>query len=564
MDTIGSTTAQSPGHTLARDEPLSVAWDSIFRPGEAVFHLPPAGAPHPLNLAAHTLLSGWMEEDVALFREAVTSSDETAKQTVDELIVGHADSVSRLQTISLRLADGAGLICMAKDISLERELYLALSDSRRRYRDFAALSTAMAWETGPDGRFTFISAAGALGFSADELLAIDPKSLLAERDQSDETPFSRQVRIDRLEVFLWRKDGEIASVELSSLPIFAPDGHFIGARGLCSDITELRLSQSTSYRNRTQIEAMVKIAEVQLEDDGSRTKSLAETVRQLFGATGVQLAAPETSARPSSWRIISQSGLTAVLPGDERDPLRRALDRTDVSAVTYDGWHVLVIPLPNEGDTRAAVLLWRRDIMGPWPNDQRRLAEGLKEILTLQTARLLDRRSGSHEVTLGRSREKAISALQRGIRRSLFAGNESALAVFTFGGINDAQCSPSLDALTRRLQSGMSEMVRGHDLVLALDAGRLAIWLDRIVPDAARVRAQFLAEDIATRLTGCLELDCCVTPVSCEVLPISAAEVLDADAFVAAACMSRGRFGDHGKSRDHQLAFPALGKGASP
>ena len=57
---------------------------------------------------------------------------------------------------------------------------MALVDSRRRYKDFTEISTDFAWETGPDNRFTFVPPRGALGHSADALMALNPADLVIQ------------------------------------------------------------------------------------------------------------------------------------------------------------------------------------------------------------------------------------------------------------------------------------------------------------------------------------------------------------------------------------------------
>ena len=73
--------------------------------------------------------------------------------------------------------DGASVLVLARDITLERSLRAALIESRQRYKDLVEAASDFAWETDAQGRFTFVSSGGALGYSAAELVgaaAISP------------------------------------------------------------------------------------------------------------------------------------------------------------------------------------------------------------------------------------------------------------------------------------------------------------------------------------------------------------------------------------------------------
>ncbi|MGB8274144.1 MAG: PAS domain-containing protein, partial [Alphaproteobacteria bacterium] len=133
------------------------------------------------------------------------------------------------------------VLVLGRDASLERNLRVALADSRQRYKDLVEISSDFAWETGPDGRFAFVSPRGALGFRADELVGRDPRDLLADREKDDVTN-SFQTKIAREDVTVWarRADAAVACLLTSCRPIASEDGAWRGARGVCRDVTEAR------------------------------------------------------------------------------------------------------------------------------------------------------------------------------------------------------------------------------------------------------------------------------------------------------------------------------------
>ncbi|WP_404325784.1 hypothetical protein [Aerophototrophica crusticola] len=57
------------------------------------------------------------------------------------------------------LADG-GVLCLGRNVTLERRLRNVLAESRQRYKDLVEISSDFAWEVGPDGLFAFVSPAG--------------------------------------------------------------------------------------------------------------------------------------------------------------------------------------------------------------------------------------------------------------------------------------------------------------------------------------------------------------------------------------------------------------------
>ena len=128
------------------------------------------------------------------------------------------------------------------------ELHAALVDSRQRYKHLVEASCDFAWETDADGRFVFVSSAGALGYAAAELLGRPAAELLAEdRDSGGDgggpSPFNAERRFENADLWLRRADSDLACVAVSSVPLLGEGGRHVGARGVCRDVTEERARQ---------------------------------------------------------------------------------------------------------------------------------------------------------------------------------------------------------------------------------------------------------------------------------------------------------------------------------
>ncbi len=75
-----------------------------------------------------------------------------------------------------------GVLLLARDATLERNLIEALARSRQLFRDLVQCSSEFAWETTPDGRFGFVSPRGALGFAAAELAGRPSQEIAADAE----------------------------------------------------------------------------------------------------------------------------------------------------------------------------------------------------------------------------------------------------------------------------------------------------------------------------------------------------------------------------------------------
>ena len=145
-----------------------------------------------------------------------------------------------------------------------------LRASNARYEQLARQSRSMSWEIDPDGRYTYVNpiCEQVLGYRADELIGKHFYDLLptADRAAVKAAVFAIMGRrepirdFDRLclGVQNWR-----VWLMSSGAPMLAPDGTFLGYRGIDTDITDRHLAQDlireNEARHAAQLEELVDL-----------------------------------------------------------------------------------------------------------------------------------------------------------------------------------------------------------------------------------------------------------------------------------------------------------------
>jgi len=199
------------------------------------------------DAAAVELVEAWPGPAVLAAADGRVLHANAAAQPMADLIVRADPRRNPLRVLdrSFEVAwlawPGNGLrLAVARDVTAERNLTAALVQSRQLFKDLVACSTDFAWETDAEGRFSFVSAKGALGYSARELHGRPARELLAKPPQEGAPPFTTRVALDEIEVWLRRNDGELACVTVSCLPLFDRENTYLGVRGVAHDVTEAR------------------------------------------------------------------------------------------------------------------------------------------------------------------------------------------------------------------------------------------------------------------------------------------------------------------------------------
>ncbi|MFP6690330.1 MAG: hypothetical protein VCD31_13605 [Alphaproteobacteria bacterium] len=113
---------------------------------------------------------------------------------------------------------------LGKEITLEKNLRGVLVESRKRYKELIECPSDFVWKTDGDGRFAFVTALGALGYSAGMLVWRSARSMVDRRKPVPEPfPFVSRQSADRVEVWMRDSSGEPACLLVSSVPMTAED-----------------------------------------------------------------------------------------------------------------------------------------------------------------------------------------------------------------------------------------------------------------------------------------------------------------------------------------------------
>ena len=178
----------------------------------------------------------------------------TDKATLEAAAPGAGLPEFMIEWEALPLASGQWLL-LGRDATLEHNLTLALADSRTRFKELLDLSSDYVWETDRAGRFTFISARGLLGWSAAEVVGRRPHELSLTAIDALTTPFMTQTLVREAQLWLKDRAGNLRCLLTSATPRTDAAGQWLGARGICRDITEEQQqgAQLASARTRERI-----------------------------------------------------------------------------------------------------------------------------------------------------------------------------------------------------------------------------------------------------------------------------------------------------------------------
>ena len=162
-----------------------------------------------------------------------------------------ADGSRRLDLFAIPLAGPRQTLLIAHDTTPEHNLIAALFESRQLFKDLVFCSSDFSWETDGDGRFRYVSPKCALGFAAIDLIGRPARDLIAH--PADATlVFEARDMINSQELWLRSASGEKVCVSLSAVPKLGHSGEWLGARGVCRDITRLKRSRAKCLHARRQ------------------------------------------------------------------------------------------------------------------------------------------------------------------------------------------------------------------------------------------------------------------------------------------------------------------------
>ncbi|WP_246024235.1 sensor domain-containing diguanylate cyclase [Azospirillum ramasamyi] len=398
------------------------------------------------------------------------------------------------------LPDG-GFLLLGRDDTLERQLRHTLTESRRRYKDLVEVSSDFAWETGPDGAFVFVSHKGALGYPADVLIGRDPRSLALEGTEDLPMPFDCRRPVDQTELWLKGADGTPSCIVASALPLFGPQGDWIGARGVCRDVTEqvLRSNELARIRNRERLLGhIVHTLRDRLDAAEALAVAATETARAL-SADGCRIyRADEGSGEGGRVALSLVAEFGAELPEVGTALLDRIANGEGLVADRLGDIQLIGERTEHRQAVNGALLVWRAGDSEPWDDDDRQLMSGVADHIGIAHAHLayqerLRRLSERDGLTGLFNRRTFFERLEESISRP-DSGPSALLYVDldNFKAVNDLHGHQQGDTVLKAVGTLLTTGVRPGDLPGRLGGDEFVLWLGRTDEVKARVVAERL------------------------------------------------------------------------
>ncbi|WPZ34952.1 diguanylate cyclase [Thalassobaculum sp. OXR-137] len=394
--------------------------------------------------------------------------------------------------------DGAVLL-IGRDVSVDRNLRSALVDSRQRYRDLVEISADLAWETDAEGRFAFVSPHGGIGWSAADLIGRRADAfLVTPPGVTVDSPFRTREARQEMEITFRRPDGGEARLETAAAPLFAADGSWAGARGVCRDVTDDRMRDMELARvgARQRLTAHIMRA-IRDETDPDRMLSLAaEAVFRGGNADGC-----------SVYRILPGTGMSLAaavgtpVPDAIFEEMRERITNSREPAVeAYDIGAVLAHRLSHHHEINGAVLLWRAGETADWSDDDAQLIADLSDQLGIALHQAaahqhLERLSTTDAMTGLLNRRAFDDAITR--RLSAGGGVPGTLTYVdldNFKKVNDTKGHQVGDQALVHLSDILKRQAQPGDLIARLGGDEFALWLDGVSVAEAPARAEWILE----------------------------------------------------------------------
>lgn len=413
-------------------------------------------------------------------------------RSVTERIMVRAEEenlVYQVNTLPLELTDGAsGVLVLARDMTADRNIVDALVASRELFKDLVACSSDFAWETDQEGRFTYVSKEGALGFLPADLVGQSSRVLKCDEDDRS-FPFDSRQPMEDHEVWLRTAEAGKAFCRVSSRPVIK-DGQLIAVRGVSRDITDEFLREAELERRRMQEKLLQRIV------DALRTEF--DTQRLLNTAATLPTQVLNSDA---CWVFMADEGtdyLRIHMQYPVDDPEMAILAEELVQkALKMDE---LILPVEAEARGRSliadvtkfrdrvngAIVMSRGADVPGWTEDERQLIASVAAHLGIAFHQIneretLERLSRLDEVTGLKNRRAFMEELDQRLahmRRFSRSGVLAYVDMDNFKAVNDVLGHSTGDTVLRRMASILEENNRAGDLAARIGGDEFVVWLE--------------------------------------------------------------------------------------
>lgn len=395
-------------------------------------------------------------------------------------------------------------LVLARDLTMERNLRSTLVESRQRYKDLVEISIDFSWEVDSEGRFSFVSPHGALGYMPDELLGQLARDFVIDPDELTPFPFTTPRKLDNVEIWLTNKDGSTACMVVSAVPLIRNDDQsetWIGCRGVCRDVTEERESEAALARARHR-EQLLNYIVSQIRDEiepHDMLMAAATATARALGAAGSRIYREDEERK--TYAVAAEFGNVdgVVLIGDRI----RGLKTGEVINVELENWSALVAATQYRGTLNGALAIWKPKEKGTWDNDHQLMLTDVANQLGIANEQI-----SNHERILRLSRTDSMTGLlnrrafyeeelPRRVARLERSGQTAAMFYVdmdNFKRVNDVHGHQAGDDAILFLRDMLLNFSRPGDLVARLGGDEFAMWLDGIDEKTSEKRAGQLIE----------------------------------------------------------------------
>ncbi len=456
------------------------------------------GATGPAQALVQRLTAGTRRD----FEDAVAAAIDGKSAQINPFLLAAAgpggDANRAYDLVALPWDSGGTALVIARDITLERSLRAALIDSRQRYKDLVEASGDFAWETDAQGRFTFVSPRGAVGYAAGQLVGQQAEEILLESGETGDSPFATRRPLDGVEVWVRTADNKPACLSSVAVPLTGVDGQWCGARGVCREVTDerARAAELARARHREALLGYILRFVRDEPDPVSLLKAAAGALVPVLSARGVAIFRRQDDDRLTR---VAQSGrrpsVQAVKP-----LLARILAGEDEVIASADQGHFLIRATRYRDQVNGALCLWRED--DGLRNDEENeilLTEIAAQIGVaneqLARERQLEKRPSTDALTGLLDRRAFLESLAERFRMAADRDQSGALFYLdldNFKAVNDVRGHDAGDRALADLAVVLQQQIRKGDVAARLGGDEFALFLVGIDGEAAQRKAASL------------------------------------------------------------------------
>jgi len=450
---------------------------------------------------ANALVSAQLPELEARIAEALTG----AMPSPVSLSHGDGDAKRVLEATVLPLDGGAAALILVRDSTMDRNLQTALIESRQRFRDLVEISSDFAWEVGADGRFTFVSPQGALGYSAAQLVGQHPERLGISGLNIGELPFLTRSRIDHAESWLRHANGSDVCLMISATPMTDGDGGWRGARGVCHDVTAQRERDgelAAAQNRRVLLSRIIRAIRDEVDPEAVLGAAATAIVRALGASACVLYRGTAGAMEPAILKgVMPQPAvLSPIVAGLTPE---HGVAELDLGALGGDG-RALVAPTSYRSRLNGALVLWRTARDRSFTAEESELAGDVADQLAvafeqLSTHQELTRLSSTDTLTGLKNRRMFFSEVGKRLAAAAIGGHGGALVYVdldNFKTVNDVKGHQAGDEALKAVARLLADATRLEDVVGRLGGDEFALWLDKVDEAAAARLAERLLSTV--------------------------------------------------------------------